>query len=72
MHRVVTRWHFDVFLLGCLVWELMLVGWYFGSLSAVTANIWWSLGLLELLAIWFMGWLAWYGPLESQDGWSQV
>lgn len=72
VHRVVTRWHFDVFLLGCLAWEVMLVGWYFGGLTAVTANVWWSLGLLELLAIWFMGWLAWYGPLESQGEWSQV
>lgn len=58
MHRVVTRWHFDVFLLGCLVWEVMLVGWYFGDLTTITANVWWNLGLLDLLAIRFMGCLA--------------
>ena len=72
MHLSVTRWHFDVFLLGCLAWEIMLVGWYFGGLNSTTANVWWGLGLFELLAIWFMGWLAWSGPLESPGQWSQV
>ena len=72
MHRVITRWHFDVFLLGCLAWEIMLVGWYFGGLTSVTASAWWGLGILELVAMWFVGWLAWSGPLEEQGDWSQV
>lgn len=50
----------------------MLVGWYFGGLTITTANVWWGLGLWEMLTIWFMGWLAWSGPLESQSQWSQV
>jgi hypothetical protein len=63
-HRTFTRWHFDLFLLGLVLWSLMLVGWFFGGLNHVTVNIWWGMEILEFLALWGVGWVASWGPLE--------
>ncbi len=73
--KVWTRWHFDLFLLGCVLWEVMLVGWYFGGLRTRTAaDAWYALDILEWLAVVGAGWVASWGPLEGMGtvGWSQV
>lgn len=69
--KAFTRWHFDVFLCGCFLWEIMLVGWYFAGLTGLTGDVWWGLDLSELVALLGVGWVAWWGPLEGQE-WSQV
>ena len=42
----------------------MLVGWFFGGLNHVTVNVWWSMDIVESLALWGVGWVASWGPLE--------
>ena len=66
--KVYTRWHFDVFLCGLALCEVMLLGWYFGGLNNVTVDIWWGLDLSEFLALLGVAWVAWLGPLDEQAG----
>lgn len=54
-HRTFTRRHFDLFLLGSALWNLMLVGWFFGGLIHVTVNVWWGMDIFEFLALWGLG-----------------
>ena len=68
---VYTRWHFDIFLCGLALCEVMLIGWYFGGLTKVTADIWWGLDLSEFLALLAVAWVARMGPLEGQE-WQSV
>ena len=70
--KTVTRRHFDIFLGACSSWNIVFMFGYFSGMMDITASVWWCLGLLELLAMWFMGWLAWSGPFENQGQWSQV
>ena len=69
--KVYTRWNFDVFLCGLALCEVMLIGWYFGGLTKVTADIWWGLNLSESLALLAVAWVARSGPLEEQ-GWQNM
>jgi len=67
-HKVFVRRDFDIFLGGLVVVELGLVLWYFAGLTHKTAGAWWGLDIAELLALWGVGWVAWWGPLETQQG----
>ena len=62
-----ARWHFDAFLCGMGLCELMLVGWYFGGLTRITVDIWWGLDISEFIALWIVGWVAGWGPLEERE-----
>lgn len=67
-HKVFGRRDFDIFLAGLVLVELVLVGWFFGGLRRGTAGAWWGLDVAVLLALWGVGWVAWWGPLEMQQG----
>ena len=70
--RTFTRWHFDICLLVLFLWNIALVGWFFGGLTRKTADVWWSLDILQWFLLLTFGLMAWYGPLEGQLEWNQV
>lgn len=70
--RKITRWHFDVFLVFLLLWKVMLIGWYYGGLTRITAGIWWGLDILGFLILLLVGLVARQGPLEDEQRWNQV
>ena len=67
LHRTFVRRDFDIFLAMMVIVELVLVGWFFGGLSSVTANVWWGLDIFEFLALIAVGWVASWGPMEGQQ-----
>lgn len=67
-HRCFKRRDFDVFLGGLVVVELALVGWFFGGLTKVSANVWWGVDLTAFIALVAVGWVASWGPLELREG----
>ena len=64
-HKTFTRRDFDIFLAGLAVCEIVLVVWFFVRLTHLTVNIWWSLDLIEFIALFAVGWVASWGPLET-------
>lgn len=62
------RTDFDVFLGVLVVVEVGLVGWFFGGLGRVGAEVWWGVDLMEFVVLVAVGWVASWGPFEQGEG----